>query len=99
MLQDHGTVTSRIVTEMARGVTMIVTKEDETATGIAMRTGTVEIAMTTGTVETLIEEVSCCACEGLCFTGISSCSLTSFQPLNPRFNIPILYIFYEHYVP
>lgn len=47
-LQDHGTVMSQIVTEMDHAGTTTVMTEEETATGIAMMTGT---------AETMIEEV------------------------------------------
>lgn len=43
LLQDHVTVTSLIVTEMASGGTAIVMKE--AVTGIAMTTGTAETMM------------------------------------------------------
>ena len=51
-LQDHGTVTSQIVTGMDHGGMVIVMMEEETATGIAMMTGTAETST----------EVSSCAC-------------------------------------
>lgn len=56
-LQDHGTATSQTVTERGHGGT-IVMMEEETATAIAMTTGTAGIALTTRTAETMIEEVS-----------------------------------------
>lgn len=43
LMQDHVTVTSLIVTEMASGGTVIVMKE--VVTGIAMTTGTAETMM------------------------------------------------------
>lgn len=51
------TATSRTVLEMAHDGTTTVMMEEETATGIAMMTGTAGNAMTTGTVETTTEEV------------------------------------------
>lgn len=56
---------SQIVTEMGQGGTMTAMMEEETATGIAM---------TTGTAETTIEEVSRCACLDLVL-GFRSTSL------------------------
>lgn len=50
MLQGHGTATSPIVSETLHGGITIVSTGEETATGIAMMTGTVGIATTTGTV-------------------------------------------------
>lgn len=61
---------------MGHDVTMIVMKEEETATESAMMTGIARIAMTTGTAETTIEEASSCA--SLCFVG----GMTNFCPLS-----------------
>ena len=81
-IQDHGTVTSRIVTEMAQGETMTAMTEEETATGIDMMTGT---------AETMTEEVCYSACallrpgyEHFHFQLINSFpALMSFQALTP----------------
>lgn len=64
-IQDHGTVTSRIVTEMAHGETTTAMTEEETATGIDMMTGT---------AETTTEEVcySACAPALLCTLSFST---------------------------
>lgn len=51
LLQGRGTGTSRIVTGMGHGGTMIAMMEEETATGIVMMIGT---------AETTIEEVNSC---------------------------------------
>lgn len=53
MLQDHGTATSRTASETGRGGTTTAMMEEETASAIAMMTGT---------VETSIEEVCLRAC-------------------------------------
>lgn len=73
MLQGLGTASSPIVLETLHGGITIVSTGGETATGIAMTTGTVGIATTTETVETTIKV----SCVPVC------CSICSFLASTP----------------
>ena len=45
LIQDHGTATSRAASETGRGGTTTAMMEEETASAIAMMTGTVETSI------------------------------------------------------
>lgn len=95
LLQDHGTGTSPIVTEMVHDGITIATMEEETATGIATTIGTAGTAMMTETAETetTIKEVSClvfCSllfgfCPVTCSVLLSGAALIILQHNVPKF--------------